>query len=232
MYVLAFGGAALLAAALIGGTFLLTRDSSKPASQAVTSSVAIDGAAGVNKLLAGIPQNGAILGKPKAPVTLVEYADLQCPYCARVAVGDFPALVREYVRTGKVRVVFDGLSFVGPDSVTALETAFAAGKQHRLWNVVQLLYANQGAENSGWVTDDLLRGVGRAVPGLDVDSMLAARSDAGVASARDAAQRSAATAGVNGTPSFAVGRTNDVLTLLPSSDVQSVRAALDAALGR
>ena len=232
MYVLAFGGAAVLAAVLIGGTLVLTRDSSKPASQDVASSVAVSGATTVSHLLDGIPQNGTMLGKPSAPVTLVEYADLQCPYCAQVATGDFPAIVRDYVRPGKVRVIFNGMSFVGADSLTALETALAAGKQRHLWNVVQLLYANQGTENSGWVTEDLLRGVGKAVPGLDVESMLAARSAASVAAARDAAQRSAATAGVTGTPSFAVGRTNDVLTLLPSSDAQTVRTALDAALGR
>jgi len=231
MYAVALGGAALLAAVLIGGTTLLTRDSSKPASETVAAGVAVNGAAAVNSLLAGIPQQGAVLGRPAAPVTLVEYADLQCPYCARVAVGDFPGLVRDYVRTGKVRVIFNGLSFVGPDSVTALQTALAAGEQRRLWHVVQLVYANQGAENSGWVTEGFLRAVGKAIPGLNVDLMIAGRSGVDVASARDTAQRSAATAGVTGTPTFAVGRTNDVLTVLPSSDAETIRAALDAALG-
>jgi len=224
IYILAFSGAAILAAVLIGGTVLLTRDSSKPA---LEGGVTIQGAAAINNLLAGIPQQGNALGKPTAPVTLVEYADLQCPYCARVAVGDFPALVRDYVRTGRVRVIFNGLSFVGPDSLTALDTALAAGKQGRLWHVVQLLYANQGTENTGWVTEDLLRSVGKAVPGLDVDSMLAGRSATDVASARAAAQQSANTAGVRGTPTFAVGRTNGILSVV---DTQSVRGAIDSAL--
>ena len=58
MYILAFGGAAVLAATLIGGTVLLTRHSSKPAAEAVASGVTIRGAAAVNGLLAGIPQQG------------------------------------------------------------------------------------------------------------------------------------------------------------------------------
>ena len=80
--------------------------------------------------------------------------------------------------------------------------------------------------------EGFLRAVGNAIPGLDVDVMIAGRSGADVASARDAAQRSAVTAGVTGTPTFAVGRTNDVLTVLPSSDAKTIRAALDAVLAR
>src|SRR5215213_761101 len=55
------------------------------------------------KLLAGIPQSSTLLGRPTAPVTLVEYADLQCPFCREFATETVPVLVREYVRTGKVR---------------------------------------------------------------------------------------------------------------------------------
>ena len=69
-----------------------------------------------------------MLGKANAPVTIVEYADFQCPYCAQWAVDSFPAIVNEYVRPGKVRVVYDGVAFLGPDSLTALQTAFAAGR--------------------------------------------------------------------------------------------------------
>jgi len=228
IYILALSGAAVIAAALVGASVLLAGGSSKSA--AVEKGAPIQGAAAVNSLLAGIPQQGPVLGKRNAPVTLVEYADLQCPYCAHVALGDFPGIVRDYVRTGKVRVVFNGLSFVGPDSVTALETALSAGTQKRLWHVVQLLYANQGGENTGWVSEEFLRGVGGAVPGLDVGSMLAGRSARSISSARAEAQQSANTAGVTGTPSFAVGRTRGVLTLLSANDAQTVRSALDAAL--
>jgi len=119
--------------------------------------------------LRGIPQQGTVLGRPDAPVTLVEYADLQCPYCGVWARETLPQLVREYVRTGKVKLVFRGLAFVGPDSATGLTTALAAANQGRLWQVVDLVYANQGEENSGWLDDELLRSIGGQLPGLDVD---------------------------------------------------------------
>ena len=97
-------------------------------------------------------------------MTLVEYADFQCPYCASSARETFPTLVRDYVRTGRVKVVFRGIAMVGPDSLPPLQAAFAAARQDRLWNVTHLVYANQGAENSGWVTERLLRSIGEAVP--------------------------------------------------------------------
>jgi protein-disulfide isomerase len=233
VYVLTAAGACVIAASLIGVSVLLTRGSSTKAAQPVTVTTAavVSGAVATNNLLTGIPQRGNVLGRADAPVTLYEYVDMQCPYCARFALDSFPSIVRDYVRTGRVRVVFQGLSFVGPDSLTALETALSAGRQNRLWNVVELLFANQGAENSGWVSEDLLRNVGGAVTGLEVESMLADRSSPAVAKARSDAQASATTAGIQGTPSFAVGRTGGVMTVVSSSDEQTLRSALDAALG-
>jgi protein-disulfide isomerase len=106
----------LLAGALIGASQLDAREE-KPAVAPATT------------LLRGIPQQGTALGSPSAPVTLIEYADLQCPYCGEWARNVFPQLVREYVSSGKLRIVYRGLAFIGPDSYTALQTAVAAGQQ-------------------------------------------------------------------------------------------------------
>ena len=110
-------------------------------------------------LLAGIPQQGSALGRKDAPVTLAEFADLQCPFCGEWSRSAFPEIVRDYVRPGKVRMDFRGLKFIGPDSEEALRFAYAAGLQGKLWHAVDLLYANQGEENSGWVTDEFLASV-------------------------------------------------------------------------
>ena len=68
-------------------------------------------------------------------------------------------------------MVFQGIAFIGPDSEKALRYVTAAGQQDRLWNVSELIYRNQGTENSGWVTNAFLRSVGAGVPGLDVDKV-------------------------------------------------------------
>ena len=144
------GGAALLAALMVAASVLGSRGDSNAPAPAANAAGEVAEAAETEALLRGIPQDGIALGSPNAPVTLVEYADLQCPYCAIWAREAFPAIVDEYVRPGHVRLVFRGLAFIGPESDTALRTALAAGAQGRLWNVVHLLYGNQGAENAGW----------------------------------------------------------------------------------
>lgn len=115
-------------------------------------------------LLRGIPQRLNELGSPQAPVTMVEFADLQCAFCRDFALQTLPTIIDGYVRPGKVKLDFAVIAFIGPDSETALRAPYAPGLQGRLWNFVDLLYRNQGAENSGWVTDALLRSIGERDP--------------------------------------------------------------------
>jgi protein-disulfide isomerase len=227
-------GAALVAGALVAASLVSARGDDGPAPPPASAQPTVRGAAETERLLRGIPQDGIALGSPNAPVTLVEFADLQCPYCALWAQEAFPAIVDEYVRPGRVRIVFRGLAFLGPDSETALRTALAAGAQGRLWNVLHLLYTNQGAENAGWVTEDLLREIGGGVPGLDARRMLALRGSPDVVRQLAAAERSASLAGVHGTPSFAAGPTGGPLRPLPvdSLDAGPFRERLDDLLAR
>jgi protein-disulfide isomerase len=215
--------AAGLAAALIAVSVMGGSDEAEPAT--------VHGAAATEELLAGIPQQGNVLGKADAPVTLVEYADLQCPYCAQWSLDTFPTLVREYARPGKVKIVFKGLAFVGPDSLPALQTAVSAGEQGKLWNVAELIYKHQGEENTGWVRDDLLRSIGDAVPGLDAGKMMEGRQSAAVASALADAQASAQAAGITSTPTFEIGRTGGSMTQLQGAlPIAEFRQVLDALL--
>ena len=164
------------------------------------------GASFSRRLFAGIPQHGLVLGSSHAPLRLVEFADLQCPYCDQYAVGALPMLVNTYVRTGKLQMQFENLSFIGPDSVRAGHVAAAASQQNRLWNFVDLLYLNQGQENSGYVTATYLRQLLDAVPGLDVPAALRASATPGANSALAQANQLASRDGVASTPTFLVGR--------------------------
>lgn len=196
--------------------------------------VSVGGVQQVAALLHGIPQHGSTLGSPKAPVTLVEFADPQCPYCGAWARDSLPTIVSHYVRTGKVLLVFEGMTFVRPDSTAAFRTALAAGLQNRFWNVLELLYENQGQENAGWVTDSLLQSIGDAVPGLDTARMLADRSSAAVDSQVKQADAAASKLGVNSTPSFGVGRTGGTVHLVQVTSLSpsALTPALDAAAKR
>jgi protein-disulfide isomerase len=218
-------GSVVLAVVVAGGLVAVfsLRSSSTPAASAVV------GGPDVAAMLQGIPQNGNALGSPTAPVTLHEFADPQCPYCGAWERDGLPTVVDQYVRPGKVRIVFDGMAFLGPDSTTALNTMFAAARQNHLWNVVALLYANQGGENAGWVTEPLLRGVGGAVPGLDTEQMLADRNSPAVLNSVTGANALAQQLGVTSTPTFAVGTRGGQLQLV---DATGLTAAIDAALAQ
>jgi protein-disulfide isomerase len=193
-------------AALIAASFLSSRSGAawEPPGEPTQT---LSGVAEVTRMLDGIPQDGTALGRAEAPVTLVEYADIQCPYCAQWALGTLPTLVEDYVRAGQLRIEFRGLAFIGPDSETALRTALAAGRQDRLWQVLELLYANQGAENAGWVTEDLLARLTASAPGLDPEQVVADRESSGVDAQMAEAQAQAEASNVRGTPAFEIGRT-------------------------
>jgi protein-disulfide isomerase len=114
------------------------------ASQAAAGATKIVGAGSVEAMLQGIPQQGIELGKPAAPLTLVEFVEPQCPGCGIWARNELPGLIKRYVRLGKIRIEYRGLSFIGADSNGLLTLVQAAGEQNKLWNVAELEYANQG----------------------------------------------------------------------------------------
>jgi protein-disulfide isomerase len=142
---------------------------------------------------------------------MYEFADLQCPGCDSYMRGAFPDIVRKYVRPGKVKIVFHGIAFIGPDSEKALRYVNAAGQQNKLWTATELLYRNQGAENSGWVTNELLRSVGAAIPGFDQRKAESEMNSTSVNRQMAASASLYSTYGFGGTPGFAIGPTGGTI---------------------
>jgi protein-disulfide isomerase len=153
-----------------------------------------------------LAQDGVFLGDPDAPATLIEFADLQCPFCAEFAGDELPGVIEEYVRDGRLRLELRLLAFLGPDSVRGRQVAHAAALQDKMWGFTDRFFREQGPENSGYATDSFLQRLARQTPGLDVDRL---SSDFG---ARDAealtreAERLAERLEVQGTPAFYLAR--------------------------
>jgi protein-disulfide isomerase len=191
-------------------------------------------AAPAGSQLDGVRQDGIALGSASAPYVLTEFADLQCPFCASFSRDVLPTVVDRYVRTGRVRLELQVLSFLGEDSVRAGQMASAAAQQDRLWTFTEAFYRSQGAENSGYVTDDFLRRIGDQTPGLDVDSAFAARETPAAVDALEAANRAAGAAGADHTPAFYLRRGDGRLRRLEPEALtaQAFTAALDEALAR
>ena len=194
---------------------------------------ALPGAGDEQRLLQGIPQRGNVLGSRSAPVTLVEYVDLQCPFCQQFETQAMSTLIGHYVRTGKVKIEARPIAFIGPDSQRGRAAAIAAGEQNKLFNFVQILYLNEGSENSGWLNDQMVMSAAASIPGLDVSRLLAGSSSAAVKAQAGAFDQQAAADNVRATPTILVGKSGGALrpvVLTSPSDEQSLASALNAAL--
>jgi protein-disulfide isomerase len=158
----------------------------------------------VNQQLNGIPQNGMTLGEPSAKVTLLEFGDLQCPFCKGVSESLLPEVIENQIRNGEAKLAFNNFTIIGPESTPAGAAAIAAGEQGRGWSFVELFYRNQGAEDTGYVTDAFLTAIAKGAGVPDIAKWNADRK-----SERTLAQVAATTAeaerlGFSSTPSFAV----------------------------
>jgi protein-disulfide isomerase len=194
---------------------------------------ALPGAAEIDDELKGIPQNGMSLGKASAPVTLTEYVDLQCPICREFEAVVMPDVIQNYVKTGKVRVETRVLKFIGPDSEKARSAMIAAAKQNKAYNFALVLYANQGTENTGWVTDNLLGQIAASVPGMKVHQLLDERGSSSVKSQASTFDAQADADKVPGTPTLYVGKTGTkgkVVNLANADDYTSLSDAIKALL--
>jgi len=88
----------------------------------------------------------AIKGSSNAPVTMIEFSDYECPFCGRYFQQTYPQIVKEYVDSGKVKIVFRDfpLSF-HENAQKAAEAAECAGEQGKYWEMHDKLFKNQDA---------------------------------------------------------------------------------------
>jgi protein-disulfide isomerase len=180
----------------------------------------------VGKLYSGIPQNGTTLGKSTAPVTIYLYEDFQCPVCAQFSRKTFPEVVDRSVRGGEVKVVSEPLTFIGSDSVPAARAALAAGEQDRYWPYAQLLFENQGEENSGYVTDEFLKSQAENTPRLDVGEWSSDLKGSSITKQLQAAQSKAQSAGVNATPTLIFSGPGGQTKLVGLYDYEQISQAI------
>lgn len=184
-----------------------------------------------SSFLAGVPQRGAVLGRAAAPATLIVFEDPQCPYCRAWSLEALPSVVADFVKTGRVKLQWDGIPVVSQNSMDGLRAAYSAGNENHLWNLVDQLYQRQGPEKSGWITVALLRDAATAA-GTDPDKMFAAINSASVTQSIQEAEAVASQAGIRGTPTFVLVKPPAAARVLSVSGLDSgtFDVALAAAL--
>ena len=130
----------------VNGTFNESELAIKPTPQ-------IDSVGPVEITMETFVENGSpVLGNPDAPITLVEFGDYQCHYCNVFFENTEEEIIKKYVETGKVKMIFKDYNIIGPDSVKASQGAHCAKEQNLFWEYHNILYSNWTGENNGWAS--------------------------------------------------------------------------------
>jgi len=132
-----------IAIGIITGMFLAFYPESQNDSKLLTTSKLIE--------------NGSpILGDSNAPITVLEWGDYQCTFCYRFHETTLDIINDDFIKTGKVKLVFKDFPLNGPDSLLAAEASYCAEDQEKYWQYHDELYKNWGGERTGWITRESL----------------------------------------------------------------------------
>ncbi len=151
--------------------------------------------------------DGMTMGDPNAKVTVIEFADFQCPYCGVYWEQLEPTIITDYVNTGKVQFIYHPFSFLGSgtwdESVKSSEAVYCANDQGKFWDYRAMLYSNQNGENQGAFSQVKLYAFAESI-NLDMSTFKQCLND-GVHNAEvTAATQAASDLGASYTPSFLV----------------------------
>lgn len=155
-------------------------------------------------------KNEPFIGDPNAPVTVAYWFDFQCPFCQRFEQATLPTLIDQYVKIGKVKIVFKDFQFLGPDSQGAGLVENAVWElypgQYEQWHNAML--AAQDGENSGFGNlDSILALIRIKVPSIDADKIeqQVNKQRATYQQEIDTDKAEGAKFGISGTPGFVIG---------------------------
>jgi protein-disulfide isomerase len=195
-----------------------------------------DGSAETTKLLAGLPQDGTLLGKPDAPVTIHEFADLKCPACKTFEIDSQQQNVDELVRTGKANLRLHLVNIIDPNvgtedgkfGRTAVNNLVATDKY---WPMVSTLYYNQGLESDSWIDEDKLKEIADIAPGVGAAAINTRETPASRQLAADADKLFQGLR-ASGTPAFFVQARGTREYTSVDSSVAAIKAGVEAATSK
>lgn len=155
-------GAIIMAGVLIAGAIFYTNYYKSAPGPKLGSAVAPAGGKddpGSTAIAGDLADDDPFLGNPEAPVTLVEFGDFQCPFCARFFQTTEREIIDKYVKTGKARLVYRDfpITAIHNEAQKAAEAAECADEQDKFWSYHDMLYQRQselGLQNyKKWAVD-------------------------------------------------------------------------------
>ena len=184
-------------------------------------------------------KNGSpILGSVDAPLTLVEFGDYQCSFCKRHFDQTHDLIMKNYVETNKVKIVFKDLIVTpGKDSMYAAHAAHCAKDQGMFWKYHYMLYNNWEGESTGWITDDNLNKFAKNID-LDMNKFSKCMSENKWMELITASKIDANTLDITGTPSFFLisswqepdGSANEITKIHGAQPYDIFKESFDSAL--
>ena len=149
-------------------------------------------------------ENGSpFLGNPDAPITILEWGDYQCTFCYKFHQETLQIINEDFIKTGKVKVVFKDFPLNGPDSKLAAEASYCAQDQEKYWQYHDEVYRNWGGERTGWITREALTEFAQVV-NLDTEKFNKCLDDNKYESKVNSLYEFGNDIGIDATPSFLV----------------------------
>lgn len=160
-------------------------------------------------------------GNSSANINVVEFGDYQCPYCAAFATQAEPQMITNYMNSGKAKFYFMGISFLGQDSTTLAQGSWCANEQGLYYKFHDYVYANQGAEETGWATPNKVKAFAMNIAGLNVTQFSSCLDSNKYQSQVQQLTSLASNSGVTGTPTFFIGNNNIGYVILSGNEPYS-----------
>ena len=144
-----------------------------------------------------------VLGSADAQITIVEFGDYQCEACYHWFHNTRDTLIDNYIETGKAKLIFVDLPFIGQDSRIAAQASYCAEDQGKYWEYHEILYIFQEGENSGWADRDRLNSFAFSLD-MNMDEFNDCMDYSKYAKRVQANYDQAVKNGVQGTPTFII----------------------------
>jgi protein-disulfide isomerase len=156
------------------------------------------------------------LGDENAPITLVEFGDYQCFFCHKFFNETESSILKNYVETGKVKIIFKDFTIIGPDSIAAANAAHCAKDQGKFWEYHDTLYNNWGGENNDWASSENLLKFAQSIE-LNEEIFEKCRGEKKYDQLVTSSNNDAKTLGLTGTPGFFIIGPDNQITKIPGA---------------
>ncbi|MGI9567727.1 MAG: DsbA family protein [Nitrosopumilus sp.] len=173
-----------------------------------------------------IDNGSPILGSSDAPITVLEWGDYQCTFCYRFHQDTLDKIDEDFIKTGKVKLVFKDFPLNGPDSVMAAEASYCANDQKKYWQYHDELYKNWGGEKTGWITQWSLNAFGTTV-GLDLEKFNKCLDEHKYQQKVNQLYQQGQEIGIDATPSFLIFNDKEIIKIRGNQPLETFLRTMD-----